>query len=88
VVQPLGNLARAIHVYTIYAHRDDNMPLVKAITKHGNSAGIILDQALLRVVGWDIGTAVELLVKGNSIVLSRHKATAPVPLPPAESPDK
>jgi hypothetical protein len=41
------------------------------------------------VVGWDVGTEVELLVRGNSIVLSRHKAAAQVPSPsPTESPDK
>jgi antitoxin component of MazEF toxin-antitoxin module len=64
------------------------MALVKAITKHGNSAGIILDQALLKVVGWDIGTEVELQVKGRSIVLTRHKGATPVPPLPHESPDK
>ena len=64
------------------------MPLVKAITKHGNSAGIILDQALLKVVGWDIGTEVELQVKGRSIVLTRHKVATQVPPPHNESPDK
>jgi len=62
------------------------MPLVKTITKHGNSAGIILDQALLKVLGWDVGTEVELQVKGNSIVLTRHKVAAPSR--PHESPDK
>jgi antitoxin component of MazEF toxin-antitoxin module len=64
------------------------MALVKAITKHGNSAGIILDQAILKVVGWDIGTDVELQVRGHSIVLTRRKVPAQVPLPPHESPDK
>ncbi len=57
------------------------MPFLKPITKHGNSAGIILDQALLRLVGWEIGTAVEIHVSKNSIVLSRHKAAAQVPPP-------
>jgi antitoxin component of MazEF toxin-antitoxin module len=64
------------------------MALVKAITRHGNSAGIILDQALLKVVGWDIGTDVELQIRGNSIVLTRRKVPAQVPPPPNESPDK
>jgi antitoxin component of MazEF toxin-antitoxin module len=48
------------------------MALIKAITKHGNSAGIILDQAILKLVGWDVGTEVEIHVKGDSIVLKRH----------------
>ena len=63
------------------------MPLIKTITKHGNSAGIILDQALLRVVGWEIGTDVALLVRGTSIVLRRQEAAAPIPVSPPESPD-
>ena len=61
------------------------MPLIKTITKHGNSAGIILDQVLLRVVGWEIGTDVALLVRGTSIVLRRQEAAA---VSPPESPDK
>ena len=36
------------------------MPLVKPITKHGNSAGIILDQTILKMVGWEVGTEVEV----------------------------
>jgi hypothetical protein len=32
------------------------MALIKAITKHGNSPGLILEQAILKVVGWDVGT--------------------------------
>ena len=48
------------------------MPLVKPITKHGNSAGIILEQTLLKMVGWEVATEVEIRVSGNSIVLTRH----------------
>ena len=48
------------------------MALVKAITKHGNSAGIILEQTLLKMVGWEIATEVEIRVSGDSIVLTRH----------------
>jgi antitoxin component of MazEF toxin-antitoxin module len=48
------------------------MPLVKPITKHGNSAGIILEQAILKLVGWDVGTEVEVHVADDSIVLKRH----------------
>jgi antitoxin component of MazEF toxin-antitoxin module len=64
------------------------MPLVKAITKHGNSAGIILDQALLKVIGWDIGTEIEIHVRGNSIVLSRHKTAEATPSSPTQSAEK
>ena len=48
------------------------MPLVKPITKHGNSAGIILEQTLLKMVGWEVGTEIEIHVSGESIVLTRH----------------
>jgi antitoxin component of MazEF toxin-antitoxin module len=48
------------------------MPLIKPITKHGNSAGIILEQALMKMVGWEVGTEIEIRVSGESIVLTRH----------------
>ena len=48
------------------------MPLVKPITKHGNSAGIILEQTLLKMVDWEVGTEVEIQVTSDSIVLKRH----------------
>ena len=48
------------------------MPLVKPITKHGNSAGIILEQSILKLVGWDVRTEVEIHVTDDSIVLKRH----------------
>jgi len=64
------------------------MALVKTIAKHGNSAGIILDQTLLKVLGWEIGTDVELQIKGHSIVLTRHKMAAPILPATHESPDK
>ena len=49
-----------------------HMPLIKPITKHGNSAGIILEQAVLRMVDWEVGTKVEIQVTSDSIVLKRH----------------
>ena len=48
------------------------MSLVKAITKHGNSAGIILQQTILKIVGWGVGTEIEIHVREDSIVLTRH----------------
>ena len=48
------------------------MPLVKPITKHGNSAGIILEQTILKMVGWEVGTEVEIQVTNDSIVLKHH----------------
>ena len=38
------------------------MPRVKPITKHGNSAGIILEQAILKLLGWEVGTELETTV--------------------------
>jgi len=48
------------------------MPLIKPITKHGNSAGIILEQTVLKMVDWEVGTKVEVQVTNDSIVLKRH----------------
>jgi len=48
------------------------MPLIKPITKHGNSAGIILEQTILKMVGWDVRTEIEIRISGDSIVLTRH----------------
>jgi antitoxin component of MazEF toxin-antitoxin module len=46
------------------------MALVKAITKHGNSAGIILEQTIWKMVCWEVGTEIEIRVSGESIVLT------------------
>ena len=48
------------------------MALVKTITKHGNSAGIILERTILRMLGWEVGAEVEIRVSGDSIVLTRR----------------
>lgn len=52
------------------------MPLVKPITKHGNSAGIILQQTILKIVGWGVGTEIEIHLREDSIVLTRHLRAA------------
>jgi antitoxin component of MazEF toxin-antitoxin module len=46
--------------------------LVKPLTKHGNSAGIILDQTILKLLDWEVGTEVEIHVTDDSLVLKRH----------------
>ena len=51
------------------------MPLVKRVSRQGNSKSVILDQPVLRQVGWDEGTEVEVRVKGEAIILTRHYAT-------------
>ena len=52
------------------------MPLVKRVTRHGNSSGVILDQPILKQVGWEMGTEVELRVEGETIILTRHRYAA------------
>ena len=52
------------------------MPLVKKVTRHGNSSGVILDQPILKQVGWDTGTEVEVRVEGEAIILTRHRYAA------------
>lgn len=49
------------------------MPLIKRVTRHGNSSGVILDQPILKQVGWDTGTEVELQVVGETIILTKHR---------------
>ena len=66
------NRRLVVTAYIRCVNRGTYMPLVKNISKHGNSAGIILEQAILRILGWEVGTEVEVLIKGDSIVLKRH----------------
>lgn len=49
------------------------MPLIKKVTRHGNSSGVILDQPILKQVGWETGTEVELRVDGETIILTKHR---------------
>lgn len=49
------------------------MPLVKKLTRVGNSAGLVLDQALLKQVDLEIGAEVEVAVHDKSIVITPHR---------------
>jgi antitoxin component of MazEF toxin-antitoxin module len=50
------------------------MALVKKVTRHGNSAGVIFDQPIMRHMGWEIGTEVEIQFDGNNrLILTRHE---------------
>ena len=49
------------------------MALIKKVTRVGNSAGVTIDQAVMNLVGWEIGTEVELRVDGEQITLSPHR---------------
>ncbi|HEY3131698.1 MAG TPA: AbrB/MazE/SpoVT family DNA-binding domain-containing protein [Acidobacteriota bacterium] len=45
------------------------MPLVKKLTRIGNSTGLILPQPVLDQVGLEANAEVELVVKGNSLTI-------------------
>lgn len=49
------------------------MPLVKQITRIGNSAGLILDRPILRQMGWDTSTELEIQTDGDRVILTRHR---------------
>ena len=49
------------------------MPLTKRLSRVGNSAGLTFDQPILKQVGWEIGTEVEIKVEGEQLVLKRHR---------------
>lgn len=50
------------------------MALIKRVTRVGNSASVIFDQPVLKQVGWEIGTQVEISVSGEQIILSPHRS--------------
>ncbi len=49
------------------------MPLVKRVTRVGNSGGLIFDQPVLRQAGLEIGSEVEIAVEHGRIVLTPHR---------------
>jgi len=49
------------------------MPYVKKITRIGNSAGLILDRPIMRQMGWDISTELEIHSDGDRVILTRHR---------------
>ena len=53
--------------------REGVMPLVKRVTRCGNSAGLIFDQPVLRQVGLEIGSEVEVSVEQGRIILTPHR---------------
>jgi len=48
--------------------------VVKKVVAIGNSAGVIVYQAILKQVDWKVGTEVNVRVAGHRIVLSPHIA--------------
>jgi antitoxin component of MazEF toxin-antitoxin module len=53
------------------------MALIKRVSRVGNSAGMTFDQPVLKQVGWELGTEVELRVEGETIILRRHRYADP-----------
>ncbi|HEV3057062.1 MAG TPA: AbrB/MazE/SpoVT family DNA-binding domain-containing protein [Vicinamibacterales bacterium] len=49
------------------------MALVKRVTRVGNSAGLTIDQAVMKQLGWEIGTEVELTPHGEQLILTPHR---------------
>lgn len=49
------------------------MALTKRLSRVGNSAGLTFDRPILRQVGWEVGTEVEIKVDGEQIILSPHR---------------
>ncbi len=49
------------------------MALVKKVTRHGNSAGVIFDQPIMKQMGWEIGTEVEIRIEDGRMILTRHE---------------
>jgi antitoxin component of MazEF toxin-antitoxin module len=49
------------------------MPLVKKLTRVGNSAGLVLDRAVLKQVDLEVGAEVEVAVRENEIVITPHR---------------
>lgn len=53
------------------------MALIKRVSRVGNSAGMTFDQPVLKQVGWELGTEIEVRVEGETIILTRHRYAAP-----------
>jgi antitoxin component of MazEF toxin-antitoxin module len=53
------------------------MALTKRLSRVGNSAGLTFDQPILKQVGWEIGTTVEIKVDGEQLILKPHRFAEP-----------
>ena len=53
------------------------MALTKRLSRVGNSAGLTFDQPILKQVGWEIGTEVEIKVVGEQLILKQHRFAEP-----------
>jgi antitoxin component of MazEF toxin-antitoxin module len=53
------------------------MAFTKRLSRVGNSAGLTFDQPILRMVGWEIGTEVEIKVDGEQLILTPQRYARP-----------
>ena len=44
--------------------------MIKTLTRHGNSAALIIDKALLEVLHIDMTTPLEIVTDGESLIIS------------------
>ena len=44
--------------------------MIKTLTPHGNSAALIIDKALLEILHIDLGTPLEIVTDGESLIVS------------------
>jgi antitoxin component of MazEF toxin-antitoxin module len=53
------------------------MALTKRLSRVGNSAGLTFDRPILRQMGWEVGTEVEIKVEGEQIILRPCRLAQP-----------
>lgn len=44
--------------------------MVKTLTKHGNSHALIIDRAILELLGIDVDTPIEITTDGEQLILT------------------
>jgi antitoxin component of MazEF toxin-antitoxin module len=49
----------------------------KRLSRVGNSAGLTFDQPILKLVGWEIGTEVDIRVDGEQLILTPNRYARP-----------
>ena len=64
-----------LQCYNIMAMKEVVMALTKQLIPVGNSTGLTFDKPILKQVGWDRGTEVDVRVEGETVILTRHYAT-------------
>ncbi len=44
--------------------------MIKTLTKHGNSAALIIDKAVLELLNIDMSTPLEIITDGRNLIIS------------------